>query len=256
MNMDFDGILELSVTPTPALSHLRSIPTTSPHTPFALSHDSTPSLNQPTPSTHPSSDPFRFAPTPAAPSMQIERQVAYYKATKYTKEAKSKVLNAFTSKLLGMCPLCWAYQGVIVPRHKDRLWIECRGPQSRGFMEMGLDRPFKKKIKFPRYKFCWKCHLPQDNFTPPSHPNLGSGDKGLKDCPHEDFVVLLVLFIRKDKEWWSRACQAFGLSSNISEDGLVKWYTAEDVQGGFINALELIIWLYMEKERERLEKKD
>jgi hypothetical protein len=222
MNMDFEGIFELSAPPTPAVSH-------------------------------PPSDPLQFAPTPGAPSMQIERQVAYHKAAKSSKEAKSKVLNGFTTKLLGKCPLCWAYQGILVPRHTDGLWIRCRGTHGRGFMEMGLDRPFKKKIKFARYKFCWKCHLPQDKFTPPSHPNLGSGNKGKKDCPHEDFVVLLVLYIRKDADWWRRACQAFGLSSNMSEEDLSRWYTAETVQGGFNNSLELIIWFYMEKERERKE---
>jgi hypothetical protein len=48
-------------------------------------------------------------------------------------------------------------------------------------MEMGFDQPFKKKIKFPAYKFfCWRCHPLQDNFMPPSYPNMDSGVKGLK----------------------------------------------------------------------------
>jgi hypothetical protein len=233
MSMDFEGILELSA-------------------PVALSTTSSSHLSLPT-STE--VDPFSLAPTPGAPSMHIQRQVAYYHATLSTKDAKSKALNAFTTKLLGMCPLCWAYQGILVPRHKERLWIQCRGPLTRGYMQMGIDRPFKKKIKFPRYKFCWKCHLPQDEFMPPSHPDFGSGNKGSKECPHEDLVVLLVIFIRHDKEWWKRAYEAFRMASNISEEELVKWYTAEDVLGGFNNSLELILWFYMEKERERKEQK-
>ena len=243
MDMDFEGILELSD------------PTSSSISSAALSHQLTASNHSSTSlslgSTAPLSDPFRFAPTPGAPSMKIQQQVAYRHATLTTKEAKSNTLNAFTSKLLGMCPLCWAYQGILVPRHKDRLWIQCRGPQGHGYMhEMGTDRPFKKKIKFPPYKFCWRCHLPQGDFMPPSHPDFGKG-RASKECPHEDFVVLLVIFIRRHAEWWRRACEVFGTASNMSEDELVKWYTAGDVQGGFNNSLELILWFYLEKERER-----
>jgi Helicase conserved C-terminal domain len=250
MNMDFDGILELSATaitpPTPYL-----LPTSLQHSSsIILSHNSTShsSFHQPTPS---SSDPFFLAPTPGVASMQIERQVAFYKATKATKAEKSKILNAFTTMLLGKCPLCWAYQGILVDRHNKFQWIQCRGPTVKGFMELGFDRPFKRRIKYPAYTFCWKCHLPQGDFLPPSHPKMDSGPKGLKNCPHEDFVTFLVLFIRRDAEWWKRACRAFGIVSNISEADLVKWYTAEDVQGGFNNSLELIIWFYIEKEKER-----
>ena len=240
MNMDFEGILELSGI---AVTNLPS------------SDLSTPFSNESSLSTS-TSDPLRFAPTPGVPSMQIERQIAYYHALRFTKEQKSKALNAFTTELLGMCPLCWAYQGILVPRHQERLWIQCRGPKGRGYMSvMGTDRPFKRKIILKRYKFCWKCHLPQDRkFVPPSHPDLESGEKGLKPCPHEDFVVLLVLFIRQDQEWWRRACEAFGLASNMSESELVKWYTAEDVQDGFNNSLEMILWFYIEKEKERKRK--
>jgi hypothetical protein len=75
-----------------------------------------------------------------------------------------------------------------------------------------IDRPFKKKIKFPRYKFCWTCHLPQDKFMPPTHLTFGKG----QDCPHEDFIVFLVIFICQDKGWWKRACEAFGMALNAS----------------------------------------
>ena len=120
-------------------------------------------------------------------------------------------------------------------------------------MKLYSDRVFKKKIKYPPYKFCFKCHLPQDNFMPPTHPVFGKGQS--KDCPHEDFVILLVLFIHKEKGWWKRACKEFGMASNMSQDDLVKWYTAEGVPGGFNNSIELILWFYLEKERERKEQK-
>jgi len=229
MTMDFEGI--------PALAD----PTLSQSSSTSFSTVSTPA------------DPFRFAPTPGLSSMQIERQGAYYRTTVSTKEAKSKALNAFTTMLLDKCPLCWAYQGILVDRHNERQWIQCRGPKGQGYMEMGSDRAFKKKIKFLPFKFCWKCHLPQDEFMPPSHPIFGK-QAGSKTCPHEDFVVLLVLFIRQDKGWWKRACEAFGMASNMSEEALVKWYTAENVQGGFNNSIELILWFYLEKERERKER--
>ena len=139
MNMDFEGIPELA-DPLPTMSSQ----------PSSLS-----SLRLPPSLTLTPEDPFRFAPTPGVPSMQIERQVAHYHATLSTKEAKSKALNALTTMLFGMCPLCWAYQGILAPRHKERQWIQCRGPTGSGYMEtMGIDRPFKKKIRFPPYKFC------------------------------------------------------------------------------------------------------
>jgi Helicase conserved C-terminal domain len=240
MNIDFDGIFELTGPPAPTLDQPSSSSSLQP----TLS-----TLGLPASSS--SSDPFHFAPSPGPPSMHIQRQAAYYQASLMTKEGKSKVLNAFTTKLLGMCPLCWAYRGVLEPRHKDGQWIKCRGSQAKGYMNLGMDRSFKKRIKFPPYKFCWKCHLPQDDFMPPSHPDFKSGNRGSKDCPHEDFVVQLVIFIHQDQEWWRRACEAFGLASNMSESELVKWYTAEDTQGGFNNSLELILWFYLEKERER-----
>ena len=161
MSMDFNSIPELSAPASTTTTHRPTPLTHAPSTDSILSDE----------------DPFRFAPTPGEPSMQIQRQVAYYHATLSTKEAKSKALNTFTTMLLGMCPLCWAYQGILVPRHKEKQWIQCRGPLGEGYMQMGIDRPFKKKIKFPPYKFCWRCHLPQDEFMPPSH-NFGSGKKG------------------------------------------------------------------------------
>ena len=225
MTMDFEGVAELA---DPTLSYPPSTTTVS---------------------TAP--DPFTFAPTPGAPSMRIEQQAAYYQAILSTKEAKSKALNAFTTTLYGKCPLCWAYQGILVDRHKERQWIQCRGPQGQGYMEMHVDWAFKKKIKFPPYKFCWKCHLPQDKFMPPTYPTFGKGQSGSKDCPHEDFVVLLVLFIRQDERWWRRACEVFEMASNMSEEALIKWYSAEHVAGGFNNSIELILWFYLEKEKER-----
>ena len=153
--------------------------------------------------------------------MQIERQVTYYKATKSRKETKSKALNALTTMLLGKCFLCWVSQGNLVPRHVEMLWIQCRGPQGKGFMEMGNDCPFKKKIKLPQYKFCWRCHLPQDQFMPPSHPSLQLGERGIKNCPHKDLVVLSVMFICQNNKWWRRAFKAFGIVLNMGEHELV-----------------------------------
>ena len=237
MNIDFEGIQELSSHPPSSTA------------PPALSLSSTASTSRASSSFN---DPLQFAPTPGLPSMQIQRQGAYYQGILGTKQAKSKVLNAFAAKILGKCPLCWAYQGLLVPRHKERLWIQCRGPLGQGYMDvMYTDRPFKKKIQLQAYKFCYRCHLPQGDFMPPSHPDMTSGAKGAKECPFEDLIPILVVFIRKNEEWWKRACEVFTLKSNMTEAELALWYSAENVQGGFNNALEMILWFYMEKEKER-----
>lgn len=248
LNVDFDGVPELGSVPSTIVSN----PARSSLSNTSASH--IPSLSA-TPVSDMSmalSDPLRDAPAPGRPSMQVQQNVAYHKSTQAALETRQHILNTMTTMLLGKCPLCWAYRGVLEPKHNQRLWIHCRGPEERGFIKhMGAVWKFKKLITLPKYQSCWKCHLPQANLSPPSHPDLESGDRGNKPCPHEDLVVLVFGFIRYNEAWWDRARLHFGLASNIGEAEIARWYARESVPGGFINGVVLMLWFYLEKEKER-----
>jgi len=241
LGFNFDGVPELGSNVSTASSSFTLPFFTGPST---SSYSSS--------STMAASDPLQDAPAPGRPSMQVQQNVAYHKSTQAGLETRQHILNTMTTMLLGKCPLCWAYRGVLEPKHSQRLWIHCRGPEGKGFVKhLGAVWAFKKKIKLPPFQSCWKCHLPQANFTPPSHPDLESGAKGRKDCPHEDLVVLVFSFVRYNEAWWNRARLHFGLPSNVGEEVLSVWYSQESVTGGFINGVALMLWFYMEKESER-----
>ena len=86
---------------------------------------------------------------------------------------------------------------------------------------------------------------------PLCHSNLESGNKGFKDCPLEDFVILLIWFIRHDQSnWWPRACQAFtSLKINIGEEDFAMWLAQVDSNDSFYNGLELVLWFYMGRQK-------
>lgn len=247
MGLNFDGVAELG---SPA-----STASSSPIPPFfARTNTSIPSSStMMLPHTSMASyDPLQDAPAPGRPSMQVQQNVAYHRSNQAGLETRQRILNAMTTMLLGKCPLCWAYRGVLEPKHNDRLWLYCRGDKGSGYVQhMRTVWQFKKKINLPKFQSCWKCHLPQANFTVPTHPDLESGSRGDKDCPHEDLVVLVFGFIRYNEEWWDRARLHFNLPSNIGEIEMARWYARESIPGGFINGVALMLWFYQEKEKER-----
>lgn len=211
----------------------------------ALTNPLPPSRSNPHPPSH------LAPPVVVDPAIHVLRDKSYYHQALKTKSAKSKALNALVNMLFGKCVVCWAYQNIIVAKH-DELWIGCQ--PTRAFVSHLFGwQAFKKKIRFQkRYEYCYKCQLPQNKpFMPTSHPNFESGDKGSKPCPLEDFVVLLIWFIRHDhSNWWPRAAQAFpGVPLNIEEDAFAQWVSRVDSNDSFYNGLELVLWFYMEREK-------
>ena len=215
--------------------------------------DHIPALSNPLPP----SRPFPFPPSHLAPpviaepAMPILRDSSHYRQALKTKSDKTKALHALVNMLFGKCVVCWAYQNIVVAKH-DGLWIGCQ--PTRAFVSHLFGwQQFKKKIRFQtKYEYCYKCQLPQRRpFMPTCHPDLGSGDRGSKPCPLEDFVVLLIWFLRHDHaNWWARATRAFPeLQQNIGEDAFASWVSRVDSNDSFYNGLELVLWFYMERER-------
>jgi len=62
-----------------------------------------------------------------------------------------------------------------------------------------------------------------------------------------------VSFIQHHELWWKRASAAFGLPVQMNRDDLAAWMTCEDIVGGLSNGLEMILWLYGEKEKDAME---
>ena len=150
--------------------------------------------------------------------MDLHRNVAYAEMVRSMKEEQVLALGELTDILRDHCAVCWAYQGLLRPKHGNQgLWVECRGAGARGFVDnIGSAWRLKKLLKYPvKYRWCFKCGLPQDEDRVASHPKqeelLGNGIH----CPHKDLVVNLVNFIRIEPLWWVWASTAFRLSSNL-----------------------------------------
>lgn len=247
MDINFDNVPELAAPATSSALAPSSFAST--NTSFI---PSSATMSLPHTSILSSCDPLEDAPAPGRPSMQVQQNVAYHRSNQAGLETRQRILNTMTTMLLGKCPLCWAYRGVLEPKHDDRLWLRCRGDQGSGYVKhMMTVWQFKKKIQLPKFQSCWKCHLPQANFTVPTHPDLESGSRGDKDCPHQDLVVLVFGFIRYNEVWWDRARLHFNLPSNIGELEMARWYSRESIPGGFINGVVLMLWFYEEKEKQR-----
>lgn len=181
-------------------------------------------------------------PTTNQPSAKVLLAVSVYHQNMRTLSSKSLMLNQFTSKLTLKCVLCWAYQGLYVPHHQAGLWRTCKG--SGQFVKTNWIS-FKKRFRFEAYKNCFQCFLPQGDYLPPSHPMFHTSDKARKPCPLEDFVVLLLIFIRFESTWWSQAQKAFHtLPARPGEAEYANWCQLVESSDNFYNGLELVLWFF------------
>ena len=216
--------------------------------------DQIPALTQhpgPSVSSHPPGPSHLLPPSIVEPAIAILRDTSYYHLMLNTKKKKGLALQALVHMLFRKCVVCWAYQEIIVPKHED-IWIGCQAIRAYVPHMVGW-QAFKKKIRFTeKYQYCYKCQLPQTApYMPSCHPSLESGDRGNKACPLEDFVILLVWFIRHDHAgWWPRASRAFAnLPIDIGEDDFAQWVKRTESNDSFYNGLELVLWFYMERQK-------
>jgi hypothetical protein len=189
-----------------------------------------------------------------APSMSVLLDVATLRSKKAIKEAKAQMLNSMVATLHGSCVICWAWKGKVVTKTAGHTpFIHCRDPGEQ-WNEDGYGWiDFKKKVKLMKYKYCYYCGTPQQApFRASHHPPFEKGKP--MDCPIQDFVILLIWYIRHHQSAWTRAVAAFqerGLLFAASLADFAQWCTSGESDDSFYNGLELIIWYWQDNASQR-----
>jgi hypothetical protein len=99
-------------------------------------------------------------------------------------------------------------------------------------------------VIFDNFQYCWKCGLPQGDFTPVTHPVFKTGV--VLDCPFDDLTALLMWHIIHTKDVWKKACTVFPrLEERIPLADIINWLKKEEQPHSFYNGLELVIWYWI-----------
>jgi hypothetical protein len=191
--------------------------------------------------------------TRSRPSASLLLDQAIYLKLKQDKIAKVAELTALTKSVggirdgnqTGYCVICWIWKNnrqIKAPNHQ--YFVSCMSREDR-FVPHALGWiKLKKVFRFQRFRYCWKCGLPQGEFTPSTHPTFKAGTH-LK-CPFDDLVVLMVWYIIHTEDVWKRACSVFsGIQSTMSLENITKWLILEEQPHLFYNGLELVIWYWL-----------
>ena len=221
--------------PTP----LSSVQHTQVHTPSAPSHNL-----QVIPTQH--------NPMPG-PSMSLCLDQAIYLRLQQDKKAKTAELSAMTKALGGIldgshngyCVICWAWKNKwVLKTSNHQYFISCKTQEDR-FVRHAIGWiQLKHQLWFEQYQYCWKCGLPQGDFTPVTHPIFKPGT--LLECPFDDLVALLIRHIIHTEDVWKKACSAFiGLREKMSLADITDWVKKEEHPHLFYNGLELVIWYWI-----------
>lgn len=186
-------------------------------------------------------------------STSLRLDQAIYIKLKQDRMGKVAELTALTKAVGGItdgkhttyCVICWVWKNKWIektPAHQ--YFISCKSNEDR-FVHHALGWiKMKKEFQFEKYKYCWKCGLPQGEFIPSTHPTFKSGI--ILKCPFDDLVALLIWYIINTEDIWKRACSAFtGIKKNMSLEGIITWLKAEEQPHLFYNGLELVIWFWV-----------
>ena len=204
-------------------------------------------------SSSPSSAPVASSSTThTRPSMSLLVDQAIYLKLKQDKVAKVAELTALTKAIGGIsdgshtryCVICWVWKSkrqIKTPAHQ--YFVSCMSKEDR-FVSHALGWiTFKKRFRFEQYRYCYKCGLPQGDFTPSTHPTFKAGTH--INCPFDDLVVLLIWFIIHTEDIWRKACSVFsGITATMSLENITKWIIAVEQPHLFYNGLELVIWYW------------
>jgi len=193
------------------------------------------------------------SPDQITPSSSLLLDQAIYLKLKQDKVGKVAELTLLTKAVGGImdntqtsyCVICWVWKNKRVIKSTDhRYFIGCKSKED-GYVGHALGWiDLKKKFRFPKFQYCWKCGLPQGEYTLSTHSSFKMG-ASIK-CPFDDLVVLLIWYILHTKDIWKKACSAFpGIHANMSLADITKWLVTEDQPHLFYNGLELVIWFWM-----------
>lgn len=194
-----------------------------------------------------------FPANPSHPSTSLLLDQAIYFKLKENKMGKVAELTELTKavggildgNLTGYCIICWIWKGkrqIKTPDHQ--YFINCKSKEDR-FVHHAIGWiNLKKKFHFEKYQYCWKCGLPQGDFSLATHPTFKSGT--VLKCPFDDLVALVIWYIINTDDVWRGACTVFpGIKKKMTLDEIFKWLTAEEQPHLFYNGLELVIWYWI-----------
>ncbi|KAG6834775.1 hypothetical protein H0H93_007508 [Arthromyces matolae] len=193
------------------------------------------------------------------PSVAIQLDTARYTVLKKSKIGKVKELSAMTNMLQGhanignhcYCFICWAWKdSLIVKSASHTFFIHCKSKED-GYIKHGFGWvDLKKRIQFPKYKYCFRCGLPQGEFAPNSHPTFKAGEKN--SCPFDDLVVVLCWYIINTPVIWHAACNTFSaITVTTPLNDIAKWLGKEESPQCFYNGLELVLWYWVTYKKDK-----
>jgi hypothetical protein len=177
---------------------------------------------------------------------------AIYLKLKRDKRAKVIELTELTKAVggildgnqTGYCVICWVWKNKLHIKTPDhQYFIHCKSKED-GFVKHAIGWiQLKRQFQFEKFKYCWKCGLPQGEFNPATHPSFKSGV--ILTCPFDDLVALLMWFIIHTDDVWKKACSAFPeIKETMSLDEITKWLKKEEQPHLFYNGLEMVIWYW------------
>lgn len=176
--------------------------------------------------------------------MAIELDAQQYTADEYALKRKCDRLSDLITPLTSCCPICWVWKGRTVPRTKlHRIFVDCRTLSDAKFIPnavgwWALKRKLSTKLMSQtREWYCYYCGLPTRRLREGCH----IAESG-KECPFDDFVIVIFWFIFLDKPLWQRIRDLFRVPETEDTDLLAEWMATHDDIGNFYNALELVLW--------------
>lgn len=146
---------------------------------------------------------------------------------------------------IAYCFICWAWKNKWQPKTPHRqFFIHCKSREDHYVQHAIGWIQLKCQFQFQKFQYCWRCGLPQGDFTPVTHPIFKPGT--IITCPFDDLVAVLIWYIIHTEEVWKKACSAFpGLMVTMSLDDIIAWLINEELPHLFYNGLELVIWYWL-----------
>jgi Helicase conserved C-terminal domain len=193
------------------------------------------------------------SPSQLNPSTSLLLDQAIYLKLKNDKIAKVLELTSLTKAVSGLqdgshvkyCVICWVWKQKHQKKTPDhQYFISCMS-RDDGYIRHGFGWiQLKKKFKYEKYHYCWKCGLPQGKFALATHPVFRTGT--VLNCPFDDLIALLIWHIIHTEDIWTRACASFlGIESNMSLEKITDWLIKEEQPHLFYNGLELVVWFWI-----------
>ena len=176
-------------------------------------------------------------------SMPRALDQAQFSEIQKCKMQRARNLNRMAEYLKGYCVVCWASNDALKSRG-HRMFIDCYSSSGYVPYAFGWINFKKETFSFPKFTYCFSCGFPQEpDLRPKSHAPVE--DIG-KICGFQDFVVLLVWYIKHKEEVWKGAMNQFSaLKSDMSLDEYSTWCSKTTGSGCFYNGLELVLWFWV-----------